>query len=243
VDQMRKNTIFAGYNRLFREGMNLLLGERFDINHVESFKDALKAIQTGNLAIDLLIGDPGNNVSAELNAISEISQQFPEVRIIALAPEVSQAMLDALINNGVGGVLSSDISVAALRYSIEIVMLGERIVPTVLSSSAGVSARTPSTGSDTSQLGDHLSGRERQILHYLMDGLPNKLIARHLDISEATIKVHLKMLLRKLRIHNRTQAAVWALNHGFQKDDAYSGKVVPGTSLNPRSELSQHGLS
>ncbi len=58
MGQIRKNTIFAGYNRLFREGMNLLLGERFDINHVESFEDALKAMQTGELTIDLLIGDP-----------------------------------------------------------------------------------------------------------------------------------------------------------------------------------------
>jgi two-component system nitrate/nitrite response regulator NarL len=232
MTQKAQNTIFAGYNRLFREGMSMLLGERFNIlAHVESFDDALTAMGTGELQINLLIGDPGNNVSSELTAILEISQQFPKTKIIALAPQVSQAMLDALVKNGVGGVLSSDISVAALLYSIEIVMLGERIVPTILSSSTGVSAPAPSTP-DTSHLGDRLSGRESQILHCLVQGLPNKLIANNLGISEATIKVHLKMLLRKLHVSNRTQAAIWGVNHGFQNiEDDIEASLTPTSSM------------
>jgi two-component system nitrate/nitrite response regulator NarL len=56
-----------------------------------------------------------------------------------------------------------------------------------------------------------LSGREDQILECLVQGLSNKLIARHLDMAEATVKVHLKALLRKLKAQNRTQAAIWAV--------------------------------
>jgi two-component system nitrate/nitrite response regulator NarL len=58
-----------------------------------------------------------------------------------------------------------------------------------------------------------LSDRERQILSCLIHGQSNKVIARELDIAEATVKVHVKGLLRKLRAANRTQAAVWALKH------------------------------
>lgn len=58
-----------------------------------------------------------------------------------------------------------------------------------------------------------LSDRERQILRCLMDGASNKTIARHLAITEATVKVHIKGLLRKIRVTNRTQAAVWGLNN------------------------------
>ena len=55
-----------------------------------------------------------------------------------------------------------------------------------------------------------LSEREVQILRHLEAGRPNKMIARDLRVTEATIKVHLKSILRKLRVTNRTQAAIWA---------------------------------
>lgn len=57
-----------------------------------------------------------------------------------------------------------------------------------------------------------LSARENQILGYLVRALPNKAIARELQIAEATVKVHVKALLRKVRASNRTEAAVWALS-------------------------------
>jgi two-component system nitrate/nitrite response regulator NarL len=60
-----------------------------------------------------------------------------------------------------------------------------------------------------------LSGRETQVLDGLTKGHANKVIARTCDISEATVKVHMKSILRKIRVANRTQAAIWALEHGF----------------------------
>lgn len=58
-----------------------------------------------------------------------------------------------------------------------------------------------------------LSRREISILRTLMEGASNKAIARRLVITEATVKVHMKAILRKLRLHNRTQAAIWARNY------------------------------
>lgn len=58
-----------------------------------------------------------------------------------------------------------------------------------------------------------LSDRERLILSYLTQGASNKHIARELEIAEATVKVHVKSLLRKIRAKNRTQAAMWAMNN------------------------------
>ena len=59
---------------------------------------------------------------------------------------------------------------------------------------------------------EELSEREEQILHYLVDGHPNKVIARRCNITESTVKVHLKAILRKVHAANRTQAAIWAVN-------------------------------
>jgi two-component system, NarL family, nitrate/nitrite response regulator NarL len=62
--------------------------------------------------------------------------------------------------------------------------------------------------------GPRLSEREAQILDGLVQGHANKVIARTCDITEATVKVHMKSILRKIQVANRTQAAVWALEHG-----------------------------
>ena len=60
-----------------------------------------------------------------------------------------------------------------------------------------------------------LSGREGQILKGLVKGHSNKMIARTCAVAEATVKVHMKSILRKIRVANRTQAAIWALEHGY----------------------------
>jgi two-component system nitrate/nitrite response regulator NarL len=65
-----------------------------------------------------------------------------------------------------------------------------------------------------------LSEREVQILDSLVKGHANKVIARTCAISEATVKVHMKSILRKIRVANRTQAAVWALEHGYCGDES-----------------------
>ncbi|MFO1074448.1 MAG: response regulator transcription factor [Geminicoccaceae bacterium] len=63
-----------------------------------------------------------------------------------------------------------------------------------------------------------LSLREEQVLYCLAKGFPNKLIARKLCLSEATVKVHVKGLLRKIQVANRTQAAIWAHGSYFKAD-------------------------
>jgi two-component system nitrate/nitrite response regulator NarL len=59
-----------------------------------------------------------------------------------------------------------------------------------------------------------LSAREKCILRCILEGGSNKAIARQIGIAEATVKVHVKAILRKIRVRNRTQAAIWALNNG-----------------------------
>jgi len=66
---------------------------------------------------------------------------------------------------------------------------------------------------DACRAGDHLSPRERDVLFHLAKGQADKVIARNLGIAEATVKIHLKNLRRKIKVHNRTQAAVWAMRH------------------------------
>jgi two-component system nitrate/nitrite response regulator NarL len=75
-----------------------------------------------------------------------------------------------------------------------------------------------SDGSFSIRVRHGLSEREEQILRDLVKGHGNKIIARKLDIAEATVKVHMKSVLRKIRVANRTQAAIWALENGYGVD-------------------------
>ena len=69
----------------------------------------------------------------------------------------------------------------------------------------------------------NLSGREAQVLEGLVKGEANKVIARSCGIAEATVKVHIKSILRKIRVGNRTQAAIWALKSGHAAAEAEGG--------------------
>ncbi|MDX1656879.1 MAG: LuxR C-terminal-related transcriptional regulator, partial [Candidatus Competibacteraceae bacterium] len=62
-----------------------------------------------------------------------------------------------------------------------------------------------------------LTAREEEILGLIAAGRSNKLIARELAIAEGTVKVHVKRILKKLRLHSRVEAAVWAVKHGYRR--------------------------
>lgn len=104
--------------------------------------------------------------------------------------------------------------------AMPILVAGQRTWPTVNGCSA-----SPLNGhkGDTEwvpslRIRPRLSEREAQILNGLVQGHANKVIARSCDITEATVKVHMKSILRKIQVANRTQAAVWALEHGHSTD-------------------------
>jgi two-component system nitrate/nitrite response regulator NarL len=126
---------------------------------------------------------------------------------------------------------------------LELTFMGQRVV--VLSDSMAMTANDPAvkTFGNTHDVPNRagalstLSPRERQILVSLAEGGSNKAIARLYNLSEATIKVHLKAILRKTKTHNRTQAAIWAircgfLNHSFEHS---RGMVTDAPSLAPVS--------
>jgi two-component system nitrate/nitrite response regulator NarL len=107
------------------------------------------------------------------------------------------------------GILTYDLSAEAFVRSLFLICSGERVFPRDLA--LGQTPQAPPPSIEPRPIGVHLSPREREILSHLVAGHSNKLIARHLGITEATVKVHLKSVQRKIRVENRTQAAIWAL--------------------------------
>ena len=119
-----------------------------------------------------------------------------------------------LLRAGVDGYLVKDLSPTALSLSLLLVMQGEKALPSTL---AGVLADDPGEARNGAsiQAQSNLTEREEQILRCLLNAYCNKHIARALNISEGTVKVHLKSLMKKIAAANRTQAALWARNNGI----------------------------
>ena len=118
------------------------------------------------------------------------------------------------------------------------------MAPSFPASAAGLDKAIPADGHDyVAPAVFKLSERETQIIDGLVRGYANKVIARRCDISEATVKVHMKSILRKIRVGNRTQAAIWALEHGYCSDDLKSdGLKANGNSEHGRTNGGDHAI-
>src|SRR5690349_24594985 len=206
------HTLLIEPNRLFRDGQKHPLASYcFEVG--TEFNTVELALEYGDAgtAPDLVISGQPVRDEAELRALREA---FPTARIVVLADELSVDVLRTAMGGGADGFLSKNLSPEALIQSLQLVMLGEKVFPTNL---AAMLLDMTAAGPQHSVRG--LSPREQEILQALVTGASNKMIANELGITEATVKVHLKTLLRKIDVHNRTQAAIWAMNNGFTAED------------------------
>jgi two-component system nitrate/nitrite response regulator NarL len=208
-------------HQLSREGLKLLLiAETYDVvGATRSLDEARAAIEQG-LRPDLVLVALGHpDESQHIAALQQIRAGFADFKFVIIATEACSALLGQCVEAGVNACLLRDMSAAVLTQSLRLVMLGQQIFPTPVATpphermshgSLDLGQATPHAGR-----GRSLSGREGEILGNLLRGHSNKMIARELSISEATVKVHLKGLLRKLNARNRTQAAIWAMENGY----------------------------
>ena len=203
-------------SRLFREGLRRIFADSsLTVVHESSaVADALPFIET--LQPSLVLVDLPDCGEALAGHIGQIRAAAPGARIVVLTETIRVNRLAEALSVGVDGYLLKNISADALHQSLLLVLLGEKVFPTDL-------AHLLATGRIMSRNGrsDHVSGlsdRETQILGCLLNGAQNKQIAHELKISDGTVKVHLKAILKKIRVQNRTQAAIWALNHGIARD-------------------------
>jgi two-component system nitrate/nitrite response regulator NarL len=166
--------------------------------------------------------------------VADLIAQCPSARVVVLTDHLDPATMMRALHAGVNGLCSTSMDRGTLLKALDLVMLGETFIASALvltildeasqAHESGLnitSALTPTN--DTATSAHNLSSREVEILKRLMEGESNKVIARKLDIAEATIKVHIKSILRKVQVKNRTQAALWATAHLSAPSNAREG--------------------
>ncbi|CAO3407207.1 LuxR C-terminal-related transcriptional regulator [Azospirillum largimobile] len=217
------NVFLIDANKLFREGMKRLFeGTSFNVvGEAGTLREGLTALGTGSNP-DLILIDLPSGADEEVEAMRTLREGHPSIKIVILTNDLDTRRLSGALGAGAGGYLLKDIACEALMQSLKLVMMGEKVFPTHLAELL-VNGRTEDMGAELPTRRKGLSQREVQILRCLLNGNSNKMIANHLNITEATVKVHLKSLLRKINASNRTQAAIWALNNGIGDQAAETG--------------------
>jgi len=214
---MKIKVIIIDDHTLFREGLQRLL-VRHDIDVISSVSngdEGLNSILKHNPDIVLLDLRMPNVYGIEvLKNIRARNKSLPVVMLTTSDDE--KDLIDAL-KNGASGYLLKDMEPDALVVALKDVLKGETIVAPNLVQILAKFHQGDDSEINITNLISTLTPRESEILELLAEGQSNKLIAKNLGISDGTVKLHVKAILRKLEIHSRVEAAVIAVEHGLKK--------------------------
>lgn len=212
---MTQPVVLISPNAIAREGLSRIIASA-DFTIVSSAPDVSEIDWESCEDEVLAVLDSGHNPQ-QAGMISEVLTINPRARCVVLVDEFDYDGMVQCFEQNAQGYIVKDMPCSPLITSLQLASLGEKIVPSSLievvlrQSTYPLSAQTDSQQIDRA----NLSQREMDVLCCLTAGYPNKLIARQLDVSEATVKVHVKAILRKLKVGNRTQAAMWGTSRGI----------------------------
>lgn len=205
-------------NPLLRLGLEKILSEAGFVMWHESVDGVSKLPAVKDEANVLFIIDESSFGDEVPNLIRRLRDHAPAASIVMLADSFDAERVSAAWDAGAHGFCLSTQRHDVLVKSLELVMLGEAMLPAAVVLSMS-DLDTKNRVEEISDLisegcqGRKLSSRETEILKCLTEGAPNKVIARKLNLSEATVKVHVKTILKKIGACNRTQAALWAARY------------------------------
>jgi DNA-binding NarL/FixJ family response regulator len=201
--------LIADDHAVIRSGLSQLVSAIDDVELVGTAENGQEAIELcARSAPDVVLMDLEMPLVDGIEATRQIKVTYPEVAVVVLTSFSDRDRILRALDAGAAGYLLKDVEPDDLARAIQAAAAGD--VPLdPKAARALLSARTISSP------GDALSKREREVLLMVADGLPNKLIARKLSLSEKTVKAHLTSVFRQIGVTDRTQAALWAVENGL----------------------------
>lgn len=209
---MSVSVLIADDHAVLREGLARLIGGLDDLELVGTAADGLEAVElVRQLGPDVVLMDLDMPRLDGIEATRRIGVERPGTAVLVLTAFSDRRRILGALEAGACGYLLKDATSNEVAEGIRAAARGEspldpRAASTVLAARA---EPDPLAG---------LSAREQEVLGLLVEGLPNKLIALRLQISEKTVKSHLTRVFRQIGVSDRTQAALWAERRGFPDD-------------------------
>jgi DNA-binding NarL/FixJ family response regulator len=201
--------LIADDHGVIRDGLGRLISALPDIELVGVAADGAEAVERAReVEPDVILMDLDMPKVDGIEATRRVLADRPGTAVLVLTSFSDRPRILGALEAGACGYLLKDVASDEVAEGIRAAARGEspldpRAARTILTARA-----------EPDPLGA-LSDREREVLGLLLDGLPNKLIARRLEISEKTVKSHLTRIFREIGVSDRTQAALWAERQGL----------------------------
>ncbi len=216
---MNEKVLLIDDHTLFRAGLQDLLVRR-GINVVAAVGSGDEGIRSANeLSPDIVLLDMRMPQMDGLMVLRQLRKNHNGLKVVMLTTSTNENDLVEALRSGARGYLLKDIEPDELVVALREILAGKTVVAPEL---ATVLARF--VRGEDGDLGEdkaanpfsELTPREYEILTLLAEGQSNKVIARNLGISDGTVKLHVKAILRKLNVSSRITAAVMAVEHGVR---------------------------
>lgn len=208
---------------LFRSGVRLLLQRQPDFEVVAEAGDGVEGVKRAKeLKPDVVLLDLNLPGLSGLETLQLLTQDLPSCAVIILTVSEEADELGQALRDGARGYLVKNIDAEVLTSAIRRAAAGESVIAESMTAKlvdqfrgqASLAAQPPGHAER-----HRLTARETQIVQCLARGASNKVIARELDVSESTVKIHVQNVLKKLNLTSRVQVAVYAVEHGLYSEE------------------------
>ncbi|MEV4141887.1 response regulator transcription factor [Dactylosporangium sp. NPDC049742] len=200
--------------QLVRDGIASLLGIQPGIDVVGTAADGAEAVAKAlDAAPDVVLMDVRMPVMDGVEATRELRERLPGCRVVMLTTFDDDEYVTRALRAGASGYLLKDLAAADLAAAVRLTHAG--VAPLAAGVAARLAAATPDPPAPA---GGALTAREVEILRLVATGATNREIGRALFVSEGTVKNHVSRVLTRLGLRDRTQAALYAREHGLLTD-------------------------
>lgn len=197
---------------LLRKGLNQLIELEDGLEVVGEASSGKEAITLAlELEPDLITLDLNMQSMDGLETLKHLRDKRVDSRIIMLTVSDNEEDVVEALRAGADGYLLKDMDPEDIVEKLREAALGKMVMSAKLTEVLATALRKPERAGSRELAS--LTSREVEILKLIAKGMSNKLIARELDITDGTVKVHVKHFLKKLNLRSRVEAAVWMINH------------------------------
>lgn len=217
MTESRQTVLIIDDHPLFRQGMAQLIELEPSFERVGEAPSAEEGVQMAeSLKPDLILLDLNMKGMNGIEALLEIKSRQLESLVVVITVSNAEEDLISALRAGADGYLLKDMEPEEMLAKLQRVAKDRVVVDDALTVLLARALQADPEVSDSSKV--DLTEREHEILALIADGMSNKVIARELEISDGTVKVHVKHLLRKLGLCSRLQAAAWAHKHDIKRN-------------------------
>jgi DNA-binding NarL/FixJ family response regulator len=213
-------------HELFSAGLRLLLQRLDDSMDVAVTGSCARGVQeAAHVPFDLVLMDWHMDGLSGAQALQAFREVAPFARLVVLSGDRSAALVRSAVDMGAAGFIPKDASPEVLMQALRTIACGGVYLPGTVPSGNGHDgsrgdglwqAQPAPPPRDVREAFPSLTERQADVLRSALRGLPNKLIARELGISDGTVKTHLSAIFRELDVQSRSEALYVAAKHGVR---------------------------